>query len=165
MIRAFLDTNVIVDYLAKREKFYENAAIIISLAKHKKIKIYVASMSFATASYLMAKHYHNDASAIKLAISNFIKLCNITVVDRTTIEDSIASAFDDFEDGMQYSCASKSKANFIVTRNKVDFKESSIAVVEPGEFLNAKFLCRIISNGFSTDLCIEEYESILRISS
>lgn len=101
MIRAFLDTNVIVDYLAKREKFYENAAIIISLAKHKKIN--VASMSFATASYLMAKHYHNDASAIKLAISNFIKLCNITVVDRTTIEDSIASAFDDFEDGMQYS--------------------------------------------------------------
>ena len=71
MTRAFLDTNVIVDYLVKREFFYPDAAIIMSLAKHRKIKLYAASMSFATASYLMAKHYHNDPAAIKLAISNF----------------------------------------------------------------------------------------------
>lgn len=136
MKRAFLDTNVIVDYLVRREHFYDDAAIIISLAKHKKIRIYVASMSFATASYLMEKYYNNDANAIKLAISNFIKYCNVTVVDRTTIEESIASAFDDFEDGMQYSCALGSKADYIVTRNTDDYKESYITAVEPKEFLD-----------------------------
>ena len=136
MIRAFLDTNVVVDYLVKRERFYYDAAIIISLAKHKKIKIYSAAMSFATSSYLMEKYYHNDAAAIKLAISNFIKYCNITVVDRSTIEDSITSAFDDFEDGMQYSCALDCKADYIVTRNTTDFEESSIQVVEPSDFLD-----------------------------
>ena len=36
MKRVFLDTNVLIDYLAHREPFFEEAAIIVSLAKHKK---------------------------------------------------------------------------------------------------------------------------------
>lgn len=137
MTRVFLDTNVIVDYLVKREFFYSDAAIIMSLAKHRKIKLYAASMSFATASYLMAKHYHNDSAAIKLAISNFIKYCHVTVVDRSTVETSVFSAFDDFEDGMQNACAMECKADYIVTRNVDDFTASSLNVVEPSQFLQA----------------------------
>lgn len=137
MTRAFLDTNVIVDYLVKKEFFYSDAAIIMSLAKHRKIKLYAASMSFATASYLMAKHYHNDSAAIKLAISNFIKYYHVTVVDRSTVETSVASAFDDFEDGMQNACAMECKADYIVTRNVDDFTASSLNVVEPSQFLHA----------------------------
>lgn len=94
-------------------------------------------MSFATASYLMAKHYHNDSAAIKLAISNFIKYCHVTVVDRSTVETSVASAFDDFEDGMQNACAMECKADYIVTRNVDDFTASSLNVVEPSQFLQA----------------------------
>lgn len=135
MIRAFLDTNVVVDYLAKREGFYTSAAIIFSLAKHKKIRVYVASMSFATASYLIAKHYHNDISAVKLAIANLIKFCNVGVVDRSTVESAVASAFDDFEDAMQYACALRCNADIIVTRNVADFSRSAISVVEPDKFL------------------------------
>lgn len=135
MIRAFLDTNVIVDFLTQREGFYGSAAIIISLAKHKKIKIYAASMSFATASYLMAKHYHNDVAAIKLAFSNLMKYCNVALVDKATVEAAIASSFNDFEDGMQNACATACKADYFITRNTGDFKNSAIRVVTPNDFL------------------------------
>ncbi len=135
MISAFLDTNVIVDYLVKRDRFYTDAAVILSLAKNKKIRLYVASLSFATASYLMEKHYHNNIDSIKLAISNFIRLCNVTVVDRSTAEFAIASSFKDFEDAMQNACALECKADYIVTRNPQDFDQSSLQVVEPNEFL------------------------------
>lgn len=137
MTKVFLDTNVLVDYLAHRAEFFDDATVIVSLAINKKIKLYAASMSFATASYLMDKHYHNDSAAIKLAISNFIKYCNVTVVDRSTIESSVASAFEDFEDGMQNACAVACKADYIVTRNTDDFTESSIAVATPPDFLKA----------------------------
>lgn len=137
MTRVFLDTNVLVDYLAHRGDFFEEATMIVSLAINKKIKLYAASMSFATASYLMAKHYHNDSAAIKLAISNFIKYCHVTVVDRSTVETSVSSAFDDFEDGMQNACAMECKADYIVTRNVDDFTASSLNVVEPSQFLHA----------------------------
>lgn len=136
MTKVFLDTNVLVDYLAQRSDFFDDATRIVSLAINRKIKLYVASMSFATASYLMAKHYHNDTSAMKLAISNFIKYCNVTVVDRATVESSVASGFDDFEDGMQNACAMDCRADYIVTRNTADFSQSIIRAVEPNQFLN-----------------------------
>ena len=44
MIKVFLDTNVLVDYLAEREKFFADVLLIVSLAIDKKIKLYVASM-------------------------------------------------------------------------------------------------------------------------
>ncbi len=137
MIRVFLDTNVLVDYLAHRSGFFEDSALIVSLAINNKVKLYVASMSFATASYLMAKHYRNDSAAIKLSISNFIRYCNVTVVDRSTIESSVASAFDDFEDGMQHACAMSCKADYIVTRNVSDFEGAVIPVLAPHDFLEA----------------------------
>jgi predicted nucleic acid-binding protein len=94
-------------------------------------------MSFATASYLMEKHYKNDASTIKLTIAKFLKYANVTVVNRLTIEESITSKFDDFEDAMQYSCAMHCNADYIVTRNLKDFTESSIPCYEPAPFLRA----------------------------
>lgn len=137
MTKVFLDTNVLVDYLAHRADFFDNATIIVSLAINKKIKLYAASMSFATASYLMAKHYHNDYKTIKLAISSLIRYCNITVVDRATIENSVASSFKDFEDGMQNDCTMRCNADYIVTRNVADFSDSPITVLEPSDFLKA----------------------------
>lgn len=82
MTRVFLDTNVLVDYFAQRDGFFDDAARIVSLAINKKIKLYVASMSFATTSYLMAKHYHNDSAAIKLAIAN---LLNTVILQLLTV--------------------------------------------------------------------------------
>ena len=38
MIKAYLDTNVLVDYFAQRQNFFEDATTIVSLAINKKIK-------------------------------------------------------------------------------------------------------------------------------
>lgn len=135
MISVFLDTNVMVDFLVHREGFYENAAIIVSLAKYRKIRLFAAAMSFATASYLMERHYGNDIAAIKLVISNFIRFCHITVVDKNSVEYSLSSPFNDFEDGMQCQCALAVNANYIVTRNVKDFTNSPIRAIKPSDFL------------------------------
>lgn len=52
MKQVFLDTNVIIDYLGNRTGFYDDAAIIMSLAINQKIELYAAAISFATASYI-----------------------------------------------------------------------------------------------------------------
>lgn len=38
MIKAYLDTNVLVDYFAQRQNFFVDATTIVSLAINKKIK-------------------------------------------------------------------------------------------------------------------------------
>jgi archaellum component FlaF (FlaF/FlaG flagellin family) len=52
-----------------------------------------------------------------------------------TVDDSLASQFDDFEDALQYYSTLKSKADVIITRNGEDFKLSKIPVMTAGEYL------------------------------
>jgi len=47
------------------------------------------------------------------------------------------SPFKDFEDAMQYFSALSEGCDVIITRNKKDFAESKIQVLEPQEFLDS----------------------------
>lgn len=133
MKQVFLDTNVIIDYLGNRTGFYDDAAIIMSLAINQKIKLYAAAISFATASYILSKN--NDNNRIKTLIANFCNICKVVATDEECVNYATISDFEDFEDAMQYKCAEKAKADYIVTRNIKDFKTASIKVGTPEDFL------------------------------
>ena len=45
------------------------------------------------------------------------------------------NAFSDFGDGLQEECAVETMADYIVTRNPVDFKHSRVKVILPDELL------------------------------
>jgi predicted nucleic acid-binding protein len=45
----FLDTNVVVDFLLNHPPFALNAAALLELARRQQTRLYVASLSFATA--------------------------------------------------------------------------------------------------------------------
>lgn len=131
MKQVFLDTNVIIDYLGNRTGFYDDAAIIMSLAINQKIELYAAAISFATASYILSKN--NDNNRIKTLIADFCNICKVVATDEECVNYATIS---DFEDAMQYKCAEKAKADYIVTRNIKDFKTASIKVGTPEDFIN-----------------------------
>ena len=133
MIQVFLDTNVIIDYLGNRTGFYDDAAVIMSLAINQKIELHAAAMSFATASYILSKKNNNDS--IKTLIADFCKICRVVSTDEECVNYATLSDFEDFEDAMQYKCAQKAKADYIVTRNIKDFKAANIKVRTPEDFL------------------------------
>ena len=109
MKQVFLDTNVIIDYLGNRTGFYDDAAIIMSLAINQKIKLYAAAISFATASYILSKN--NDNNRIKTLIADFCNICKVVATDEECVNYATISDFEDFEDAMQYKCAEKAKAD------------------------------------------------------
>ena len=133
MIQVFLDTNVISDYRGNRTGFYDDAAVIMSLAINQKIELHAAAMSFATASYILSKNNNNDR--IKTLIADFCKICRVVSTDEECVNYATLSDFEDFEDAMQYKCAQKAKADYIVTRNIKDFKTANIKVRTPEDFL------------------------------
>ena len=133
MTQVFLDTNVIIDFLGNRTGFYDDAAVIMSLAINQKIELNAAAMSFATASYILSKNNNNDR--IKTLIADFCKICRVVSTDEECVNYATLSDFEDFEDAMQYKCAQKAKADYIVTRNIKDFKTANIKVRTPEDFL------------------------------
>ncbi len=134
-MRIFLDTNILIDFLAKRSEFFIPAWGVVSRSRQGDI-ILVSALSFATASYILENHHKMSQEAIKTLFDNFKDKCSITPVDSVTVQESVASCFIDFEDAMQYYSALRENADLIITRNKSDFEASTIPIYEPQEFLD-----------------------------
>ena len=125
-----------IDYLSRRQVFFENAALIIQLGATRKVDLFISSLSFASASYILHAHYKIEFEDIIKSFDEVVNLCNITVVDTQTVKYSISSGFKDFEDAMQYYSALRVDSDYIITRNKGDFALSKIPVYEPDEFID-----------------------------
>ncbi|MBO4453462.1 MAG: PIN domain-containing protein [Paludibacteraceae bacterium] len=132
MSRLFLDTNVVIDLLDKREPFYEDAVRLFTMAYHKQVRLIISPITFATAAYLLRKHKPDE---IRGLLANLKRLSSVATTDEQVVGDSISSQFDDFEDALQYYAALKAKADVIITRNGKDFGASKIPVMTPAEYL------------------------------
>ena len=132
MTRLFLDTNIVVDILQRREPFCHDAVQLFTMAYNKKVQLVVSPMTYSTASFLLQKH---GPEGVRKLLANFRQLSRIAVTNEQIVDDSLASQFSDFEDAMQYFTALKAKADIIITRNGKDFASSKIPVMTATEYL------------------------------
>lgn len=129
-----IDTNIIIDLLAKREEFYSEAAQLFSLADRKEIKLKISSLSFANINYILTRL--KSAKEAREILRKFKVLVDILNLDDRIIELAISDEkFPDFEDGLQYYSAIENSVDIIITRNKKDFKKSKLPVLTAKEFL------------------------------
>ncbi|MCF8379922.1 MAG: PIN domain-containing protein [Bacteroidales bacterium] len=131
--KLFLDTNVMLDLLGERLPFYDSVAKIATLADKGKVKLIVSALSYSTVFYLLSKF--EDSEIVKEKLRKFKVICDTSDLTDMIIDKGLSSKFSDFEDGLQYHCALKADANFMITRNGKDFIESEIPVMTPDEYL------------------------------
>ncbi len=130
MKNVFIDTNVIIDFLADRKPYSEYAEILFQLAKDKRINIYVAAISFNNTYYIL-RQVTSHTRALKL-ISEFEEYVKIQETNTIILKKAMKSGFNDFEDAIQYYSAKQlNKIDIITTRNLKDFKKSEIPVLSP----------------------------------
>lgn len=134
MEKVFVDTNIVIDLLAKREPFYIDAQNLFTLADRKEIELQISALTFANAFYSISKH-HKSVDAKKF-LSKFKVLVTVLSLEDKSIDLALASDFVDFEDGLQYAIAMDNQSEIIITRNKKDFKNSKIPVMTAGEYYN-----------------------------
>lgn len=132
MTRLFLDTNIVIDLLDKREPFYKDAVRLFTMAYNKQIELVVAPITYTTASYLLR---HHGSEGVRNLLANFRQLSRVATTDERVIDDSIASFFADFEDAVQYYSALKVKADVIITRNVDDFAAAKLPIMTAAEYL------------------------------
>ena len=134
MKRLFLDTNIIIDLLAKREPFYEDAAKLFSLADKNKIKLSLSTLTFANTNYILQKT--NSVSTTREILRKFKILISILTIDDKIIDLALNdNEFVDFEDAIQYYSAIENNQEIIITRNLKDFTSSKLPVMTASEFI------------------------------
>lgn len=128
----FLDTNVVIDFLADRRPFSIDAAQLFDLAIEEKIRIYISAVSYNNIYYILRRSLTSNAT-IKL-LDELADITEIADVTNEVIRNSLKTDFKDYEDAIQYYCALNiPEIELIVTRNTKDFKKSTIAVLTPAE--------------------------------
>ena len=129
----FVDTNVLLDVLAKREPFYSAAAQVWSLAERGEVKACVCAISFNNLYYIIRKAESKDKAreALRLVRDVFEPIAP----DARITNQSIDSPLDDFEDAVQFHSAVRAKARYLISRDPGDFPQTGPPVLTPEEFL------------------------------
>ncbi|WP_405410373.1 type II toxin-antitoxin system VapC family toxin [Maribacter sp. Asnod1-A12] len=137
MNRLLIDTNIVIDLLSRREKFYDEAAELFSRADKKELELAISSLTFANTNYILSKlKSPKDARQV---LRKFKVLVEVLSLDDKITELALSDEkFPDFEDGLQYYSAIENQIDIIITRNKKDFKNSNIPVLTAKEFLARK---------------------------
>lgn len=133
----FADTDVLIDLLTDREPFSTFAAELFSLAEQKEISIYLTSLSFSNAYYVLRKFGTHDKIISKLKEVRL--LTKLLEVNKTSVDLALASNFNDFEDALQYySVIQHGKITAILTRNTKDYRHSDFPVLTPETYLKGR---------------------------
>ncbi len=133
----FLDTDIILDVLLKREAFYKESFEIFSLCETEKVTLFTSSSIIMNVQYIGGKisNKRNAASILKYMVENFIDIINPS---RNAILEAYNSTFKDYEDAVQYFTAKEyGLIDFIITRNIKDYKDAvkTLPAYTPSQFL------------------------------
>jgi predicted nucleic acid-binding protein len=133
MDKLLVDTNIVIDLLSKREEFFQEAQELFTLADNRQVDLFVSALTFANTHYLLSKYQKlDDARKILIKFKVLVKVAHL---DDKIVELALVSDFKDFEDALQYNTALENGIDVIITRNKKDFKNSKLPIMNAREYL------------------------------
>lgn len=133
-MKILLDTNVILDYLTKRNDNYINMTEIVDSCVNKKNQGFITSHSITDFYYLTRKYMpDNDRIEWTRFIVNTFTI--LTEDKQAFINCLNAEDLDDLEDQLQMECSAAAELDYIITRNLKDFENSKVPALSSEEFL------------------------------
>lgn len=132
-MRVLLDTNVIIDVLAKREPFYRDALMVLRYSEMGRITGIITASCVTDIMYILRKYLQTPQ--LRKSVQSLVSILNVCDVTKEDILQAFALEMADYEDALQAQCASKSDTQYVITRNTKDFANSPIKAIEPHKFL------------------------------
>ena len=133
-MRILIDTNVIMDFILKRQPFSDDAKKVIDMSLEDSVQGCIAAHTIPNLYFILRKHL--TAEQRRDILLKFCRMFTVVGIDADKLESALQNVeFSDFEDCLQVECAEDFEADFIITRNIKDFQNSAVAAIEPAEFI------------------------------
>jgi predicted nucleic acid-binding protein len=132
-MRAFVDTNVLLDFLLRREPHFGPAARLFDKMESGAVEAFVSAISFNNIFYLARKPLGGDGA--RELLRDLRRVCRTVALDEDILDAAIELTISDYEDAIQAVSAGRIQSPFIVTRNARDFEGSGINAYAAEEFL------------------------------
>ena len=132
MLKIFIDSDIILDLLIMRNE-YKSSAELFTRIINKEIEGFTTPIVITNVHYINTKYEGKNKSIESLR--KLRKILSILTIDEKIVDEALFSKGQDFEDSIQYITAEKNNLDFIITRNKKDYRECRLPVLTASEFL------------------------------
>lgn len=133
MIRFLCDTNVVLDFLLRREPWIAEARQLWRLHRNNRVEACITATTLTDVFYVSQRQLGLDAAW--RSIHACLDSLSLIPVDYTMLRYASEMVGRDFEDNIQIACAMAFEVDCIVTRDFDGFAKSPIPVVTPAAFL------------------------------
>ncbi len=121
-----------------RNYYLEETKQIFNKIHSREITGVLAAHTINNLWFILRKQFSSQQR--REIISSLLNLFEISSLNKDKLLSAIQrDDFSDFEDCLQDECAAAVHADFIITRDKNDFKNSKIKALLPGEALKILF--------------------------
>lgn len=135
--KLFIDSDVVIDFFTDRKPYANPASELFELNEQGSVQLFLSAVSINNIYYIVRKFLgHKKTLEVVETLLNMTEIVGTT---KSEILQALKNDFSDFEDSVQYSSALTIKdLDAIITRNTKDFRNSSVAVMTPLNFLKWK---------------------------
>jgi predicted nucleic acid-binding protein len=134
MMRVLLDTDVVLDHLLERVPFAETAGKLLELNVLGAFDGYISAITPINIFYIGRKFMGRDE--LRQALQDLLLAVHVCSTTHDILSQAFGLPFADYEDAVQHACATANNLEAIVTRNLEDYKNATLPVFSPTEFLN-----------------------------
>ena len=119
--KVYLDTDVILDFVLRREPFFVHAAKVFQAGMERKIILMASAGSLKDVFYFARKPLGPEKAGSEKrgreAIRVLLQVVEVCALEKSMWAEALASSMKDTEDALQVACAARNQADFLVTRN------------------------------------------------
>ena len=118
-LKAFLDTNVLLDILSMTPRPSAAASdVIIQAIRCGYLEGVITTQSIVDASYILSRGVHYDAGKFARAILSMLNYLNISGINVFDIRDALLHPGPDFEDDVQFAHADAENCDVVITSDR-----------------------------------------------
>lgn len=129
MIRLLLNTNIVIDFINRREPHFQAARLLMLLGKMGEFELWVSSNQITDVIYIASDGGKKKLlPAVLRQLQDLRTFVKVFPVSAEQIDRMLAGIWKDPEDGLLIDVAVACNANAIVTRNQADFKTDLLKV-------------------------------------
>ncbi|MBW8333831.1 MAG: PIN domain-containing protein [Prolixibacteraceae bacterium] len=133
MIKALIDTNVVLDIALNREPFFEYSSKIFDKIDDQILEGFITASSITDIYYIASKQ--KDRLQARKFLINLIQILEVVGVDKDIVIQALESEITDFEDAIQVFSAKSNSIDLVITRNVADFASTGMKALTPQEFI------------------------------
>jgi predicted nucleic acid-binding protein len=133
-MRVLFDTDVTLDLILDREPFAEAAASVFKLHAQGSVEGHVSAITIVNVFYITRKTKGYERA--RQAVGELLAGLSICTTDLFALQEAHRLPFTDYEDAVQHACAVAAGLDAIVTRNLADYKNATLPVYSPTDFIN-----------------------------